>query len=100
MSVSTVAGALERVGVVAVAVLAGTVLLAARSRAPRPHERLRALIMLGALTLTPILLVVDIWDTTQLRSLRHRPALAVGALIGALIVVAAGKLLVRRRPEL
>jgi O-antigen ligase len=49
-----------------------------------PSQRARALAMLGAVVLTPVLLVAEIWDTPQLDVVRNRPAVAVvGALAGA-----------------
>src|SRR6202521_1306304 len=77
-------GAAEKVGVVVVALLAAVVVLA---RPPRVSERLRALAMLGALTLTPVLLVADIWNTSQLRSLRHHPAIAGAAIVAGIVLV-------------
>jgi O-antigen ligase len=88
-------GAAEKLGVVLVALLAAVVVL---GRAPGVADRARALAMLGALMLTPVLLVADIWNTSQLHSLRHHPALAVAAIAAGLVLVAALALVIRRRP--
>ncbi|UGS33775.1 hypothetical protein DSM104329_00140 [Capillimicrobium parvum] len=85
--------ALDRLGVVAVAVLAAAALLA-------PGLRARAAASLGALVLVPVLLLADIWDSSQVASLRDRPALFAGAAVVAILVVAALALLVARRPLL
>ena len=58
---------LGRLGLIAAALLAAAAVLAER-------PRLRAAAMAGALVLTPVLLVVEIYDTDQFRTLRDRPA--------------------------
>jgi O-antigen ligase len=88
--------AAEKVGVVVVALLAATVVLA---RPPRVSERARAAAMLAALALTPVLLVIDIWHTSQLTHLRHHPAEAGGALLASLVVVLALAAAIHRRPQ-
>jgi O-antigen ligase len=78
---------------IAVALLAAAAVLAER-------PRLRAAAKAGALVLTPILLIVEIYDTEQFRTLRDRPAFtaaAVGAALVALVVLA---VLMARRPLL
>jgi O-antigen ligase len=84
-------GPLPKTGVVVVAALAAVVLLA-RDR------RLRAAAMLGALVLSPVLLLTDIWSSPQLGIVHRHPLEAV---VGAVVVVAAlagaAALLVRRR---
>lgn len=84
---------LEKLGVVALALLAGAAVLA-------PAVRVRGLAAAGALLLTPVLLVADIWDTPQFRPLRHRPLLALALALAGLAAVAVGAALVRRRPGL
>jgi len=82
--------AAEKLGVIAVAVLAAVAVLDARRRSPA---------MLAALVLTPVLLVADIWHTTQLTHLRHHPAeAAVAVVLGAAVVLALA-LLVHRQPR-
>src|SRR4051794_41719193 len=56
-------------GMVLAALLAAAAVLA-------PTVRGRAWAMLGALVLTPVLLLAQIWDTPQLHAVRDRPALA------------------------
>ncbi len=102
--------AAEKLGAIAVALLAAIVVLSgppapARSappragagrpstRRPRVSERMRAAAMLAALTLTPVLLVLDIWHTSQLTHLRHHPAEAGAAALAGLAVVIALALL-------
>ena len=84
---------LEALGVVAVAALAAAAALA-------PTARWRALGMAGALVLTPVLLVAEIWDTPQLEPVRDRPGPAAAAAVGGALLVAGLALVLRRRPEL
>jgi O-antigen ligase len=87
MSWWLVAGMIVAAGLAALAVLAR-------------WERGRAWAMLGALVLTPVLLVAEIWDSPQLESIRARGSLA--AIVAAAAVVAMGGLawLFARRPGL
>jgi len=74
-------------------------LLAAVAVLARP-PRTRALATAGALVLTPVLLLVQVWDTPQLHPLRNHPLYtAIGA---ALALVALGLLawLFARKPRL
>jgi O-antigen ligase len=97
--------AAEKLGVIAVALLAAVVVLGGASthpraaRPPRISERVRAAALLGALALTPVLLVIDIWHTSQLTHLRHHPAEAVAAIVLGVAVVGALALLVHHRPR-
>jgi O-antigen ligase len=79
------------VGIVIAAALAAAAVLA-------PTSRARAGAMLGALALTPVLLVAEIWDTPQLRTARDEPLIAVGAAALGLAAVAALAFLLGRRP--
>jgi O-antigen ligase len=88
-------GAAERGGVLAAVLLTA---LAVLGRPPRVPERARAVALLTTLLLTPTLLVIDIWDTSQLRHLRHHPALAGMAVLVGLAVLVALALLIARRP--
>jgi O-antigen ligase len=90
---ATLGDALEKAGIVVAALLAGGAVLS-------PSVRARAFFALGALALTPVLLVADIWDSPQLHSLRDRPALATAAIVVALLVVVGVALLIARRPAL
>jgi O-antigen ligase len=83
--------ALGRVGLIAAALLAAVAVLSGR-------PRLRAAAMAGALVLTPILLVAEIWDTEQFRTLRDRPAFTAAACGVALVALGALALAMARRP--
>jgi O-antigen ligase len=83
----------QTAGVIVAALLAAVVLL-------HRSDRARAVAMLGALVLTPVLLVANIWSTPQFQPLRERPLLALGAAAGGLVVLALGALALRRRPGL
>ncbi|MGZ4165257.1 MAG: O-antigen ligase family protein [Solirubrobacteraceae bacterium] len=84
-------GPLPKAGVVAVAVLAAVVLLAHDRRA-------RAVAMLGALALSPVLLLTDIWNSPQLAIVHRHPLEAVvGAAVVVAALVGAAALIVRRQ---
>jgi len=89
--------AAEKAGVIVAALLAAAAMLA---RAPRISERWRAAAVLAALIVTPTLLAVDIWHTSQLTHLRNQPAKAAAAAVLAAVLVAALAVLVHRRPKL
>jgi putative inorganic carbon (hco3(-)) transporter len=83
-------GPLPKIGVVVVAGFAAWALLA-RNR----HSR--ALAMLGALVLAPVLLLGDIWSSPQLRVVHRHPLLAlVGAALALAILAGAARLIARR----
>jgi O-antigen ligase len=84
-------GPLPKVGVVAVAVFAALALLA-RGR------RWKALAMLGALVLSPVLLLSDIWSSPQLRLVHRHPLFALVGAVLALAVLAGAARLIARRP--
>jgi O-antigen ligase len=92
-ALTTLGDVVQTTGVVVAALLAAAVLLVGSPRA-------RAAAMLGALVLTPVLLVANIWSTPQFEPLRERPLLALGAAAGGLVVLVLGALAIRRRPEL
>jgi O-antigen ligase len=96
-AVDTAAGpeVVRAVGIVIAAALAAAAILA-------PTARGRAWSMVGALALTPVLLVLSIWDTPQLDGVRAHPvpALAGGAAAAALVVVPLALLFARRRAAL
>ena len=68
---------LEKAGVILAALLAATVVLG-------PNVRIRAWAAVGALGLTPVLLVAEIWNTPQFKPLRERPAFAVALAVAGL----------------
>jgi hypothetical protein len=84
---------LEKAGVIAAALLAATAVLG-------PNVRVRAMAAAGALGLTPVLLIAEIWNTPQFRPLRERPALALALAVAGVVAVSAGAWLVTRRPGL
>ncbi|MHB1837817.1 MAG: O-antigen ligase family protein [Solirubrobacteraceae bacterium] len=83
-------GPLPKLGVVAVALLAAAVLVA-------PDRRRQALAMLGALLLSPVLLMAEIWHSHQIATLHRHPALAVVAGIVALAALIGVAAALRRR---
>ena len=85
--------ALGRVGLIAAALLAAAAVLAER-------PRLRAAAMAGALVLTPVLLIAEIYDTEQFRTLRDRPAFTAAIAAAALVVLGALAFAMARRPLL
>jgi len=85
--------ALEKLGVPAAALLAaGAVLM--------PSVRGRATTALAALAVTPVLLLADIWGSSQVQSLRDRPGLLLAGIAVGLLVLAGLAVLMTRRPEL
>ncbi len=84
----------EKVGLIVLALLAAAAVVRSGSRL---SERMRALAMLGALVLTPALLLIDIWNTTPMRHLRGRPALAAALVVAGVLVLAALSVLFSRR---
>jgi hypothetical protein len=82
-------GPLPKVGVVAVASLAAAVLLA---RAPRT----RATAVIGALLLSPALLLADIWSSPQLRVVHRHPLVAaVGVAVGLVLLCVVAAVILR-----
>jgi putative inorganic carbon (hco3(-)) transporter len=90
---AALSGPLPRLGVVAVALLAGWAMLA-RGR------RSRATAMLGALVLAPVLLLADIWHSPQLHLVHRHPLYAVIAAAIALALLGAAAVALHRRPWL
>jgi hypothetical protein len=87
---------IEKVGVIAVALLVAMIVL---GRPPRISERWRALAMLAVLVVTPALLLADIWHTSQLTHLRHHPAEAGATVVLGVIVVLALAVLIYKEPR-
>ncbi len=84
-------GPIPKAGVVIVALFAAMVLVGA-------DRRLRALGMLGALVLSPALLLSDIWSSPQLRLVHRHPLVAVVGAVVALAVLAGAARLIARHP--
>jgi O-antigen ligase len=89
---AALSGPLPKVGVVAVALLAALTLLAR-------DNRTRAVAMLGALILSPVLLLSDIWTSPQLRLVHRHPLEAVVGAAVALAVLVAAAMLIARHPK-
>ena len=89
---AALSGPLPKAGVIAVALLVAVVLL---GHTPKT----RAWAMLGALVLAPVLLLADIWDSPQLRTLHHHPLFAAVGIVLALAVVAAIAVVIARNPS-
>ena len=68
LAASALGDVAEKAGTGAVALLAAGALLAR-------GDRSRALAVLGALAVAPVVLVAHIWDSPQVAPLRQRPAL-------------------------
>jgi O-antigen ligase len=93
-------GPLPKVGVIVVAALAAVVMADPPTRGRGLSPRVRALAMLGALALAPVLLLSDIWSSPQLNIVHRHPLEAV---VGAAVVVAAlvgAATVIARRPWL
>ncbi len=83
-------GPLPKAGVIAVALLAALVLLAS-------DRRVCALGMLGALVLSPVLLLTDIWSSPQLRVVHRHPLPAlVGGVLAVVVLIVCAALIARR----
>ncbi|MGI9184240.1 MAG: O-antigen ligase family protein [Solirubrobacteraceae bacterium] len=91
LAFAALTGPLPKAGVVVVALLVAVVLLAS-------ERRTRALGMLGALVLSPVLLLSAIWSSPQLRIVHRHPVYAIVGAVLAVVVVAAMAWLVARRP--
>lgn len=80
----------KEAGVIAAALAAAGALLL-----PRPS--LRAVAMLMAITLVPVLVIGEVWDSDQFEPVRDHPAVAVaGAVAGVLLLAGLAALLLRR----
>ena len=88
--VGALTGPLPKIGVPVVAILVALTLLA---RAPRA----RAIAMLGALVLAPVLLLSEIWDSPQLGVVHRHPLLAaVGGVIALGVIALVARLIAPR----
>jgi O-antigen ligase len=90
-AIATLTGPLPKLGVIAVAMLAAWSMLATRSRS-------RAVAMLGALVLAPVLLLAEIWHSPQLHLIHRHPLYALVGACLAVAAVGAVAVVVHRRP--
>ncbi|HEX3977009.1 MAG TPA: O-antigen ligase family protein [Solirubrobacteraceae bacterium] len=91
-------GPLPKAGVVVVAALAAVVMTGPPTRGRGLGPRARAVAMLGALVLAPVLLLSDIWSSPQLNIVHRHPLEAVvGAAVVVAALIAAAALIVRRQ---
>jgi putative inorganic carbon (HCO3(-)) transporter len=86
-------GPVPKLGVVLVSLLAAAVLLAR-------DDRTRGLAVIGALVISPPLLLATIWNSPKLSIVHRHPAAAVALGIAGLIVVAALAVVFDRYPSL
>jgi putative inorganic carbon (hco3(-)) transporter len=93
LTLAVVAGPWPRIGVIAAAALAAAAMLART-------DRWRAWAMLGALVLAPVLLLDDVWHSSQLHFVHLHPAAAAVGAVLALAVLAAAAYGLRRVPWL
>jgi O-antigen ligase len=93
VSILAVATAMKEAGIVVAALLAAAVVVV-------PAPRARAAAMLGALVLTPVLLVAEIWDTPQFEPIRSRPVLAAAGGVAALVAIGIAAWAIDRWPLL
>jgi O-antigen ligase len=82
LTLAVLSGPWPRVGLIAVAILAGGAILIRRNN-------LRAWSMLGALALAPVLLLDDVWHSSQLSIVHRHPAEAGVGVVFLLAVLAA-----------
>src|SRR3954471_15754234 len=71
----------KEAGVIAAALAAAGALLL-----PRPSQR--AVAMLVAAALVPVLVIGEVWDSDQFQPVRDNPALAVAGAVAAVVVLA------------
>lgn len=64
------------------------------------HTRLRAAAILGAIVLSPALLLADVWSTSRVVAIRHHPLEAALAAVAAVVIVALLAMAIRSRPWL
>jgi O-antigen ligase len=91
--IAALSGPLPKAGVVVVAVLVAAALI-------HPRSRPRAVVMLGALVLAPVLLLTDVWNSPQLSVIHRHPLEAVGLAVAGLAVICALAVVISRRPSL
>jgi O-antigen ligase len=93
IALAVLSGPVPKLGVVAVALLAGGALVAR-------EDRMRAFAIIGALLISPPLLLASIWHSPKIAFLHHHPLVAIAGGIGAVALVAAVAVLFDRWPAL
>jgi putative inorganic carbon (HCO3(-)) transporter len=91
ITLAALTGPLPKAGVIVVAGLAAAALLL-------PRDRQRGIAMLGALVLSPPLLLASIWHDSKLHFVHHHPLYAAVAAAAALVAVVALAVAVDRWP--
>jgi O-antigen ligase len=95
-TVQGASGASEKVGAIVVALLAAGAVL---GRRPLVGRRLGALLIVATVVLTPVLLVIDIWNTSVIHHVRDHAALALVGLVIGLAALAVLATIAHRRPQ-
>jgi O-antigen ligase len=93
ISLAALTGPVPKAGVVVVALLAATALLA---RAPR----VRGAAIIGCIMLAPALLLAEVWHSPHVAAIHRHPLLALIAALIALVIVAAVARVIASRPWL
>jgi O-Antigen ligase len=93
LTLAVLSGPWPRLGVIVAALLAGAAIL---SR----NDVRRAWAMLGAIVLAPVLLLADVWHSSQLAFVHHHHHEAAAGALVALVVLAGAAYLIHRRPWL
>ena len=93
MIAAALSGPFPKAGVVVIAALVVVALVV-------PRERPRALAMLAALVLAPVLLLAAVWHSPQLNVIHRHPLEAAVAAVVAIVLVCALAVGIARRPSL
>jgi putative inorganic carbon (HCO3(-)) transporter len=97
LAATTLTLAVEKTGVIVLALLAGAILVLPEGRiAPRT----RAALVAGALVLTPLLLALALWNNTKVAPLHHHPIRGVVVVLVVLVAVAILAHLIDRHGQL
>ena len=97
LATTTLTLALEKGGVLLLALLAGAVLALPRRQIP---PRARAVLIAAALVLTPALLALALWNNPKVAPLHHHPLRGVAVILAILVVVAILAHLINRHQQL
>ncbi len=93
IALAAASGPLPKLGIVLVSLLAAAVLVAR-------DDRVRAAAILGALVVSPPLLLATIWHSSKLAFVHKHPPVAVALAVAAVVVVVVLAVLIDRRPEI